>query len=187
MMRDYGQRLIDCKGCERLVHAMHGYHFTLRPVTQNDREILFQWANDPFIRTVSFEQKTITWHEHCQWLSTVTANQNHFCFIAITTDGQPMGQVRFTLCEGCMDMAIISVCIDRNYRGIGLGSRLIRIACKQVLAKGTVTKVRAQIKRDNIFSLRAFALAGFKQQGPVEICGQQAIAMDYPLEEVGIA
>jgi len=177
-----GQKLIDGLGCERLTQAMRGYYFSLRAATEEDCEIVFQWANDPLTRVVSFSRESISWQEHRRWFAARLADHNHIFYIAITSGGLPMAQARFSLMEN--GEAVISVSLAREFRGVGLGSRLIRLACKQAMTERPFNKIRALIRQGNAASLHAFTQAGFRQQGAVEVSGQQAVAMDYTLEGV---
>lgn len=180
-----GQRLVDGQGCTRVLRAMRGYHFALRPAIAADCETLFQWANDPLTRAASFSQAAITWQEHCRWFAARLADHDHLFFIAITPGGSPMAQARFSRCD--TDEAVISVSLAPDFRGLGLGARLIRRACQQALAARPVTKIRALIKQGNSASVHAFRQAGFRHHATVEVSGHPAVAMDYYPQEEGVA
>lgn len=176
MMKEKGQLLIDGRGCERLIRAMRGWPFTLRSATADDCEIVFQWANDPLTRTASFSQGSISWQEHCRWFAARLADHDHIFYIALTPQGTPMAQARFTL--NTNNEALISVSLAHEFRGAGLGSRLIKMACKKLSAERPVTRIRALIKQGNTSSQHTFAQAGFRKQETIEISGQPVIAMD---------
>lgn len=176
-----GQDLVDGQGCKRLVQAMLACQFSLRPATLDDCETVFRWANEPLTRQASFHAQSITWPEHSLWFAERLADPEHVFFIAIDSLGRPMGQVRFALEE---DTAVLSVGLDHDFRGMGLGHRLIRQACQHLMADRPLTKIRAFIKPGNAPSVQAFAKAGFCPGGNVEVLGQGAIAMDYTPEEV---
>ncbi len=181
-MAQKGQQLIDGRGCERLTQAMLGYHFLLRLASEDDCETVFQWANDPLTRAVSFSWEAITWQEHFRWFTARLADQYHIFYIAITPSGLPMAQARFAL-RGDGE-AVISVSLAPDFRGVGLGSRFIRLACQQAMTERHVTKIQALIRQDNISSLHVFAQAGFRQHGSFEISSQQSVTMDYTLASV---
>lgn len=181
-MGEKGEKLIDGLGCERLTQAMRGYHFSLRAATEEDCEIVFQWANDPLSRAVSFSRESITWQEHRRWFSARVADPDHIFYIAITPGGLAMAQARFSIMEN--REAVISVSLASAFRGVGLGSRLIRLACEQASVERPIRKIRALVKQGNAASFRAFTQAGFRQCGTVEVSGQQAVAMDYAVEGV---
>lgn len=84
-----------------------------------------------------------------------------------------MAQARFAL-RGNSE-AVISVSLASDFRGVGLGSRLIRLACKQAMSERPVTRIRALIRQGNTSSLHAFSQAGFRQHGTIEVSGQQSV------------
>lgn len=180
-MAESGQCLVDGHGGERVVRSMRLFHFSLRQATADDCETIFQWANDPQTRAASFHGESIAWPEHCHWFSTVLADPDHIFFLAVGTDGSPLGQVRFAMKGG--QEATISVGLGRDVRGAGIGSLLIRRACDQAMPARGLLRIRAMIKPENVPSLRAFAKAGFQDTGRTEISGQQAVIMEYNREE----
>jgi len=176
-MGQRGHRLVDGQGCERLLRAMRGCHFSLRPATADDCEIVFRWANDPTTRAISFSPAAIPWEEHRRWFFARLADPGHLFAMAITPDGEPMAQARFAL-DGS-GAAVISVSLAPEFRGVGLGSRLIRRACEEASTGLRVREIRARIKPGNSASLHAFGQAGFQHRGVVEVLGQPAVAMEY--------
>ncbi len=61
--------------------AANGY---LRRVQEKDRELLFEWINDPVTRSQSFSSAGITWEEHAAWFAKKMADPDcqHFLFMA---------------------------------------------------------------------------------------------------------
>ena len=179
-MAENGHRLVDGRGSERVVRAMRLYHFTVRPATNDDRETVYQWANDPQTRAVSFRQGPIPWPEHCRWFAARLADPDHLFYIVVSPGGEPLGQIRFALDPA--GQAVISVGLDRNCRGSGLGGRIIRQACEQAITARSLTRVQARIRPDNAPSIRAFAKAGFRRCEPTPAPDHQAMTMEYTRE-----
>lgn len=171
-----GQRLVDGRGGGRVVRAMHSTHFFLRSATAEDCELVFRWANDPQTRAASFHPTFISWEEHCRWFAEQLADPAHVFLIAVGVEGQPLGQVRFAM---DMDEAVISITLAGEFRGVGLGARLIRHACQQVMAAKPLRKIKALIREENSLSIRAFSKAGFLPVEMVNGSGRQAVAMEY--------
>lgn len=178
-MGQRGQRLVDGRGASRLIQAMRGCHFSWRLATEADCELLFQWANDPLTRAASFSQIAITWEEHCRWLAGRLTDPEHRYYLACLSSGTPIAQVRFAW-QGLAE-AVISVSLAPEFRGVGLGGRIISRACQQALAERPGATIRALIRPDNAVSVHAFVQAGFCPRGEVEAAGQPALAMDYSL------
>ena len=69
-----------------------------------------------------------------------------------------------------------------NFRGIGVGPRLIRQACQQVMVERGLTKVLAYIRAENRNSAQAFLKAGFRHAGMLTHANQAAVVMEYTRE-----
>lgn len=181
-MGRHGKKLIDGRGCGRVVQAMQGCHFSLRPASEDDCETIFQWANDPANRAASFSQQPIAWQDHCRWFAARISDPDHIFYLAITPEETAMAQARFALPGN--EEAIMSVSLAPDFRGVGLGARLIRQACNQAMKDRPVKKILAYIRRNNTSSLHAFTQAGFWRRGDVEVSGQPALAMEYSPERL---
>jgi UDP-2,4-diacetamido-2,4,6-trideoxy-beta-L-altropyranose hydrolase len=161
LMSQRGQTLIDGLGRQRICKIMLGKRLRIRPISQDDCEILWKWANDPTVRAVSFVQEPIAWEDHVQWFQ--QRKDHPFFHIALDEDNRPIGQVRIDPTTG--KDVVISLSIDKNFRNSGYGAELIGLACeKKVMESGEVT-IHAYIKPENEASKTAFTRAGFKDMG----------------------
>jgi RimJ/RimL family protein N-acetyltransferase len=150
---------------------------TLRPVTVDDCKMIWEWANDPTIRSVSFSSEPIPWERHSQWFQSKLIDANCLFFIALDADGIPIGQIRYEL-QGTE--AVVSVSLAAGQRGKGYGAHIIQSASQQVFESTSVRLIHAYIKPDNLSSIRAFTRAGFSDFGPVDVNGN--IARDYRIQ-----
>lgn len=114
----------------------------LRPMTMDDADKMLEWKNYPETRQFAivglFE---IRREEHIKWLE-----QNVQYFQIIEVDGKKAGAVRINGGE-------ISIWIDRDFRGKGLATDVI----KSVSQPGMIAK----IVDGNIASMRAFIKCGY--------------------------
>lgn len=127
----------------------------IRDATINDAQILFDWANDPVTRQNSFNSRTIDWHDHIQWLKKRLIDQVSKTYI-LHIDRKPIGVVRVDVNE----TAIISLTVESDHRGMGLGAEILKIACNTYWGNNT-GEILAYIKKDNIASQHVFEKAGF--------------------------
>ena len=68
----------------------------LRNATIEDRDLLFEWANDAVVRKNSFSTEKISYEEHVNWYNKILDRDD--CVQYIYMDGDcPVGQVRITL------------------------------------------------------------------------------------------
>ncbi|MCW7490401.1 GNAT family N-acetyltransferase [Leptospira meyeri] len=130
-------------------------NLVVRPATDDDCKLLFDWANEPEVRNASFHSEKIEWQEHTSWFLQKLNNPNSLILI-FEVDGEPAGQIRFdkNIDENYF---LISFLLDEKFRGKSL--------CRVLIAKGIgylVTQVQTPIrcvgfvKKENIASQRAF-------------------------------
>jgi UDP-2,4-diacetamido-2,4,6-trideoxy-beta-L-altropyranose hydrolase len=150
---------------------------TLRSVTAEDCKMIWEWANDPTIRSVSFSSEPISWEYHSQWFQAKLIDSNCLFFIALDADGIPIGQIRYELQA---TEAVVSVSLAFGQRGKGYGVHIIQSASQQVFESTAVRLIHAYIKPDNLSSIRAFTRAGFSDFGPVNVNGN--FARDYRIQ-----
>jgi UDP-2,4-diacetamido-2,4,6-trideoxy-beta-L-altropyranose hydrolase len=179
LISDHGERerfsraaknLVDGLGARRVALALLAT-IHLRPATHDDARLLFEWANDPEVRAVSFNSDPIPWPDHERWFHSRLANTNAVLFIAQNDKEQPIGVARFEIAAG---VATISITVAANFRGRGYGSQLIELASEMVLQRPDVTAVRALVKPDNIASARAFLVAGYEEEKAPQPNGARA-------------
>ena len=167
-----GQALLDGEGSARVLMHLLDRSIRIRPVRATDCRMVWEWANDPEARAVSFSTTPISWESHEPWFQARLKDPLYRFYIALDADDVPVGQVRFSL-QG--EEATISVSVGKGYRSQGYGPILIHLGCDQVFAETSVKLVHAYIKPDNPPSLKVFLKAGFTQAGPVMVHGQTAL------------
>jgi RimJ/RimL family protein N-acetyltransferase len=171
-MSERGRVAVDGQGALRVRKAMQTRALTLRPARDEDVKQIWEWANEPETRAVSFSTSLIPWEDHVRWFATHMEEANHRMFIAETADGKPVGIVRFELAG---DHAVISVGIDHAMRNGGFGRWLIHLGSREALQSVGVRVVYAYIKPDNAASVQAFESAGFQLHSRSAVRGQDAL------------
>ena len=166
------QQIVAREGCSTILQNLEANSIQLRPVIEDDCEILWHWANDPVIRSVSFLSESISWTDHVQWFTSKLCNQNCVFYIALNQDNVPIGQVRYEITH---KEATISLGLAESFRGQGYGSNLILLGCKKLGQKSVVERINAYVKPNNLASIRAFLKSGFQEVGQKTICDQQAV------------
>ncbi len=132
--------------------------FTLRAATADDRQVLWEWANDPATRRASFNTAPIPWEDHVAWLDRKLRAPGTRYYVAVATGAVPIGAVRFDTTESGAD---VSVVLAPEYRGKGLAAPVLDAAVRHLFRVLPVHQVRAFVKPENVASLRAFERAGF--------------------------
>lgn len=139
--------------------------------------MIWDWANDPAVRAVSFSSETIPWESHSQWFHTKLLDPDCLFYIALGPDDMPIGQIRYQVEDA---EAVVSVSLAPDQRGKGYGSQVIQFASQKVFADTSVERIHAYIKPDNVSSLAAFSRAGFSDSGLIKLHG--SAAKDYILQ-----
>jgi len=171
-----GQALVDGLGARRVSEVMDPTDIALRHVREQDCEIIWQWANEPHTRSVSFFSNPIPWEDHRRWFTEKLHSQHCVFYMATNQYGVPLGQARINLGQSC---PVISVSLDHDFQSLGLGSKLIRVASEQAMKERNLGRIDALIKNDNSASLRAFSKAGYKNVGKEMHQGCAAVRMRY--------
>lgn len=168
-----GRLLVDGQGAVRVATEMT-CPLSLRPARAEDCRLIWEWANDHDTRIASFSQGAIPWEHHEQWFAKKLNDPNCIFMIALNSDNLPVAQIRYDL-QG--NKAIVSVSVAREARGKGYASRVIERSSTHVFQTRPIRTIHAYIKPDNVLSLRAFAKAGFIQQGETRVGDQRAIEL----------
>jgi UDP-2,4-diacetamido-2,4,6-trideoxy-beta-L-altropyranose hydrolase len=174
--------LVDGRGAERVVWTMRSGSLRLRRVAEQDCRLLWEWANDPEVRALSFSSEAIPWERHVDWFSSKLTDPNAILYLAIDEENIPVGQVRYQL-EGTR--AVVSVNLAAGFRGRGYGNTLLDLGANQLFRSTEATAIDAYVKPDNAASLRLFTHAGFKREKIGMIRGQRAVL--FVLEKNGIS
>ena len=169
-----GQRLIDGLGANRIARRLVGAYINLRSASMDDAKMLFDWRNDPEVRSVSFSSDPVEWESHRRWLDAKLRDRDCDLWIAEDRTGLAFGQVRLDH-NRADSTAMISVSIDHASRARGSGTVLLDKACRTAFADNpSLDQIVAQIKPGNQASERAFKKTGFGPMEPTTICDQLA-------------
>ena len=176
-IRKNAKQIVDGRGSQRVLTFMQqkvGHKLKLRPVTLADYRLLWEWANDPLVRAVSFSSKPISWEDHVKWFGTQLSNLRCYYYILVGDNSAPIGQVRFNTSNG---EAEINISISANFRGHGYGAEAIGMASKHLFQEASITRIYAHIKRGNTASINTFTKAGYKMAGTKIVKGHKASEM----------
>jgi UDP-2,4-diacetamido-2,4,6-trideoxy-beta-L-altropyranose hydrolase len=155
MARD-AQALVDGWGTERVVSAMT-HEPSIRPVQEQDCELLWHWANDPKVRENAYDSDPIPWEDHKEWFEKKLENASSKIYAAVVGP-DPIGQIRFDVKES---VAVVDVSVVESKRGRGYGTMLIERGTVRFLKESAVQRVDAYVKADNNASRKAFEKAGY--------------------------
>ena len=167
-----GRRLIDGRGVDRVTRLLQKNGIDLRPIREDDCELLWGWANDPDVRAASFSSEIITWEQHVRWFKSRMGDQHCLIYLAMTSEGMPIGQARF---DRMGDEIQISVSVTKEFRDRGYGSRIIELASQRAFDVADINQIDSYIRIENEASKRAFMNAGYEEMGLTTIKGHPAL------------
>lgn len=127
----------------------------LRQVLKNDCKLIFEWANDPLVRRNALNSQEIKWEDHLKWFHS-RINDDKTKMYILVRETENIGQLRF---EKENDYWKIDYSIDKRYRGMGMGKRIIELALREINGS-----VKAWVKQDNIASCKVFEKLGFVKE-----------------------
>lgn len=145
--------------------------FILRDAVEDDRDDILIWRNDPLAREMSERRDIISDKEHALWYKKKIAGSQCRIYIAIGDMEKKLGMIRFDI-QSIKSHARISINIDPEYRGRGLGRELLQRGIESYLCENrNIQYIDAIIKKENVVSERIFRKAGFNTQSSATIKG----------------
>lgn len=135
----------------------------IRKASKDDLILLFNWANDPVVRSHSFNTAPIPLEIHTSWFSSKLDNPDCILYIA-EVEKEPAAHIRFEITD---NVATISYLISESYRGNGLGHSVLLKGLKQLLTdRKDINSIIGLVQKENKASVRAFEKAGFQNKAP---------------------
>ena len=127
---------------------------------------IFKWRNHPDIRKNFFNQEMLSWDEHEKWFMARLNDPDATVYMAYRRK-EKIGTIRFEANESAIKT---SVMLNPLFLGKGLGSKVIKLGVERfIMEKKPVMQIIAEIKKDNITSIKAFQKADFKRSGTTYI------------------
>jgi RimJ/RimL family protein N-acetyltransferase len=150
--------LVDGRGAERVVgfFAAPGLH--LREALWEDCGAIHSWRSDEQTRSFSHDSRPIPYEIHERWFRDALANPERIMLIG-EAKGSAVGILRYDLQQ---ERAIVSINLAPEWRGRGLGARLLRIGTEWMRCHyPAVREIRAEVLYQNKASHAVFADAGY--------------------------
>jgi UDP-2,4-diacetamido-2,4,6-trideoxy-beta-L-altropyranose hydrolase len=171
-LSERSRELADGGGAQRVMAAILGADLRLRRIQEKDCRQLWDWANDPEVRPVSFATEPISWERHLEWFNLKLHDPNAVLYLVTDSCGLPVGQVRYQIDKA---RAAVSISLAPQFRGKGYGKAILAMATEDLFRTTTVKQIDAYVKPSNTASIRLFARAGYAREKAETIRGHQAI------------
>jgi UDP-2,4-diacetamido-2,4,6-trideoxy-beta-L-altropyranose hydrolase len=160
-MSKKGIKIVSCDRAKDLadliVDNLNENKLTHREAILADAKLYWQWANDPEVRRSAFNSEPISWEKHQEWF-VARLNDSRCILLIFESQYGPVGQVRL---DGDENKRRISYSVSRQYRGKGIGKKLISevISSRPSFAKSFL----AEVKKENLVSAIIFEKLGFQR------------------------
>lgn len=153
-------KLIDGNSIKRINSLFLNQSLDIRNAQSSDMKILFDWANDTYVRKNALNPEKIEWLNHIAWFNSKLNNKNTYIFIA-ELNKNPVGQVRFDWLNNAW---LIDYSVDSQFRGRGIGNGILALAIEKLyLLQKDKVSIIGQVKKENVFSARVFEKLGFSK------------------------
>ncbi|EKD80051.1 MAG: GCN5-like protein N-acetyltransferase [uncultured bacterium] len=153
--------------------------FILRPAAISDMWDIYELANSQDVRLVSFSHDPISRDVHKKWYLDKLNDKKCHIFIITNISHQFIGSVRFDLTSS--NLYTVSILITKQFRGIGLGPKVIQECSRNILNKHPPRyHIKAMILEGNIASLKSFLKAGYHEIGQTTSENNKSIELVFP-------
>jgi len=137
---------------------------SIKSATEEHSKAIWEWRNDATTRAMFLNQDLVSWVNHQSWYERVQTNNNRHLYVGYTGDIL-FGMVRFDKCENQDHTYEVSINLDPQQRGKGLGKILLTKAIEHFWTQvPDADLILAEIKKENVASKKAFENAGFEER-----------------------
>jgi RimJ/RimL family protein N-acetyltransferase len=138
----------------------------LRPVTDEDLELLMAWRSHPDVYRYFYKQDgPLAWDTHYRFWKT---RQDRIDWIIYLDDGNQKRKVgSVNIIKVSSDCPEVGIFIGEiTLMGKGIGTRSVSLVVQWLKTRG-FARVRANVSKENMPSQRLFTSLGFKQRGEI--------------------
>jgi len=133
----------------------------IRKVTEYDEKLLFDWANDPYVRKFGFNGKSITKEEYHNWFRGKFNDPDYLILVGLDFKKIPIGQVRI---DSADEVGMIDISVDSAARGLGYATILLKESVKFWKSIKSKKPLVGDVLIANKASCKVFVNAGFREQ-----------------------
>ena len=138
----------------------------LRPIDDEDAELIVAWRNNPLVRTNFIFQEPFTVPMHQQWMQTQVRTGKVAQFIIEESRfGGPVGSTFIRDIEVSHRKGEFGIFIGEDRaRGLGVGTRATRLILDHAFSALELNKVFLRVLEDNEAAIRSYEKVGFVRE-----------------------
>lgn len=135
---------------------------TQRTATLGDAAMLLTWRNNPSARKFSLNSEHIPDDQHLEWFRARLERTQIEPFFLYEAESKVIGMSRFDIASGTFNKSEISILVDPNEHGKGVGKKILNMACVTFFGLHPNYAIVANVHKQNFVSQKLFAGAGFE-------------------------
>lgn len=135
---------------------------TQRTATLSDAAVLLTWRNNSSAREFSPNSDPIPSVEHLEWLTARLERVQSEPFFLFATDYKMIGMTRLDVVSGAVNTYEISILVDPNQHGKGVGTKILNMTCETFFGLHPDNTIIASVHGQNFVSQKLFISAGFE-------------------------
>ena len=140
---------------------------TQRIANLGDAAVLLTWRNSASARAFSQNSEPIRIDRHLSWFSNRLMRLELEPFFMFCLENKEVGMSRLDVVGGSTDTYEVSILVDPDQQGKGIGSKILDITVESFFDRFPNKIILAKVHVDNFVSQSLFKNAGFDSQGQV--------------------
>ena len=184
-MSHKARQLVDGEGPKRICRIVTAMNsgtarsgsLSLRPVSREDAQALYQLAMDPDVRQGSFSPDPISYTHHLQWFHEKLHRKDDTAIWVLELEGVIVGQIRYD--RHSKGHAEIDFSVHPAFRGMGLGSRILGKTSSMAVKRLRVNRLKGVVFESNGISRSCFIKSGFTAKARSKIHGRLCEIFEY--------
>ena len=135
----------------------------LRPMTEDDTEMILRWRNSAFVKKFFIYQKNITPEEHLDWIRTKVNTGSVYQFVIHEKNGNPIGSVYIQKVDPVLKQAEYGIFIgEHDSCGKGYGTDAARLMIRFAFEQLKLQTLYLRVLADNCRAIRSYEHVGFR-------------------------
>lgn len=145
---------------------IYGERVYIRPITEEDTDLIIKWRNSDAVRPYFIYQKPFTREGHLNWLKTMIESGCGYQFIVCTIEGdEPIGCTYLRDYDREHNKIEYGVFLgSEEVKGNGIGTEILGLTLQFAFKTLGIHKVSARALSDNIASIHSFLKGGFTKE-----------------------
>ncbi|MGN0377040.1 MAG: UDP-4-amino-4,6-dideoxy-N-acetyl-beta-L-altrosamine N-acetyltransferase [Suilimivivens sp.] len=137
----------------------------LRPMTEEDTDLIVKWRNKDFVRKNFIYRKSFTREGHLHWIETMVKTGKVVQFIICTEDDKPVGSVYLRDIDTNHRKAEYGIFIgEESALSRGYGTQAAKLMIRYAFDELKLHKLMLRVLAGNERARRSYEKAGFVQE-----------------------